>query len=91
MPRYDITVTGRVQGVGFRYFVQTEAKQRDLTGWVKNEPDGSVRMEAQGKEDELSGFIRSLEKARYPASVEEVIPVTIDSEASEKKFSIRHD
>lgn len=41
---------GRVQGVGFRVFVQSVAQELGFTGWVKNMPDGSVVMEAQGDE-----------------------------------------
>lgn len=41
---------GRVQGVGFRLFVQSVAQELGFTGWVKNMPDGSVVMEAQGDE-----------------------------------------
>ncbi|SDN74449.1 acylphosphatase [Alkalicoccus daliensis] len=90
MPRYDITVTGRVQGVGFRYFAQLEAKQRELTGWVKNEDDGSVRMEAEGKEEALNNFIRALAQARYPAEVDDIIPLTIESVETESDFRIIH-
>jgi acylphosphatase len=90
MPRYDITVIGRVQGVGFRYFTQMEAKKRKLTGWVRNEADGNVRLEVQGNEDSLDRFIQSLKEAQYPAKVEDVIAVTVDPEEKEKKFSILH-
>lgn len=90
MNRYDITVTGRVQGVGFRYFAQLEAKQRELTGWVKNEDDGSVRIEAQGNEENVNTFIRALAQARYPAEVDEVIPLAVDTVSNEKKFRIIH-
>ncbi|CAM3833002.1 acylphosphatase [Alkalicoccus chagannorensis] len=91
MKRYDITVTGKVQGVGFRYFAQMEAKHHDLTGWVRNELDGSVRAEAQGEEENLHAFISALAKARYPAQVDDVIPLDIDTVNSEKSFRIRHD
>ncbi|WP_444685566.1 acylphosphatase [Alkalicoccus luteus] len=90
MPRYDITVTGRVQGVGFRYFAQLEALQRELSGWVRNEPDGSVRMEAQGDEESLHAFIRALGQARYPAEVDRVIPVELDEKSEPAKFRIVH-
>lgn len=90
MPRYDITVTGRVQGVGFRYFTQMEAKKRDLTGWVRNEPDGTVRLEAQGSEDQLDSFVQALKQAQPPADVEDVISVAVGAEEKEKKFSIQH-
>ena len=46
--RLDAVVRGRVQGVGFRYFVLREAITLGLEGWVANEPDGSVRCVAEG-------------------------------------------
>ncbi|MDA3850579.1 MAG: acylphosphatase [Spirochaetaceae bacterium] len=46
-------VSGRVQGVGFRYFTQRTARRFGLTGWVRNCFDGSVELEAQGPEESL--------------------------------------
>ena len=54
-------VHGRVQGVGFRWFVRREARALGLAGWVRNEPDGSVRLEAEGPRDlldELEAAVR---------------------------------
>jgi acylphosphatase len=59
--RLDVTIRGRVQGVGFRYFVVRAARRLDLAGWVANEPDGSVRTVAEGSEaaiDRLEAVIR---------------------------------
>ena len=42
--RLEATVIGRVQGVGYRYFVRTEAGRLGVTGWVANASDGSVRL-----------------------------------------------
>lgn len=47
MPRLRILVTGRVQGVGFRWFVARAAARHGIAGFVRNEPDGSVCCEAQ--------------------------------------------
>lgn len=43
-------VTGRVQGVGFRWFVREQARTLDVAGWVRNDPDGSVVLEVSGPE-----------------------------------------
>jgi acylphosphatase len=51
--RLDATVDGRVQGVGFRWFVLREAEELGLVGWVANTPDGSVRVVAEGPRREL--------------------------------------
>ena len=57
MIQLDIKITGRVQGVGFRYFVQQKANEMGITGWVKNSIDGGVLILAQGIEPELKTFI----------------------------------
>ncbi|MFN2317564.1 MAG: acylphosphatase [Gemmatimonadales bacterium] len=58
-------ITGRVQGVGFRWFVRGEARSRGLAGWVRNLPDGSVEVLVRGPEAVLAGLERAL--ARGPA------------------------
>jgi acylphosphatase len=52
-----LTISGRVQGVGFRYFTRTNAKEMALTGWVRNLPDGKVEVLAFGPENELEQFM----------------------------------
>src|ERR1700751_6078452 len=49
-------VRGRVQGVGFRWFVEREAHLLGVAGWVRNNHDGSVEVLAQGTRDQLSGL-----------------------------------
>ena len=55
--QYEIIVSGRVQGVGYRYFAVKKAKEMGIKGWVKNSFDGSVVIVAQGIEQELKTFI----------------------------------
>jgi acylphosphatase len=54
-------VRGMVQGVGFRFFVRQLASRFGVNGWVKNLPDGSVEVYAEGEENVLSPFIESVE------------------------------
>jgi acylphosphatase len=54
---YKIRVTGRVQGVGFRWSAAHEAWKRNITGFVKNLSDGSVYIEAEGESDQLDTFV----------------------------------
>jgi len=54
---------GRVQGVGFRFTVVNLAKELDLTGWVKNEFDGSVSMVAEGEEDQLMALLQAVKNS----------------------------
>ena len=55
--RYSIKITGRVQGVGFRYTTLSEARRIGLTGFVRNMPDGSVYIEAEGPVETLNSFV----------------------------------
>ena len=70
--RLDATVRGRVQGVGFRYFVIRHAMRLDLMGWVANEPDGSVRCVAEGSRTDLEALLEVLERGPAGAIVERV-------------------
>ena len=54
---YHITVYGRVQGVGYRYWVVKTANELAINGYVKNNIDGTVFIEAEGNESELSKFV----------------------------------
>ena len=56
---------GRVQGVGFRYTAKYLAQSLRLTGWVKNEWDGSVVMEAQGTEEAINRMLVMINKSDY--------------------------
>ncbi|MEN8007953.1 MAG: acylphosphatase [Candidatus Krumholzibacteriota bacterium] len=56
MERVEITVRGRVQGVAFRWYTQKQALSLGLTGWVRNRPDGSVQMVAEGSRRDLEIF-----------------------------------
>lgn len=60
MIRRSVRFIGRVQGVGFRATSKYVADGFDVSGWVRNEPDGSVAMEVQGGKDEVEVFLRSL-------------------------------
>jgi len=53
---FQIRVYGRVQGVGFRYFTRSKAHETGVNGFVKNMPDGSVYIEAEGDESALEMF-----------------------------------
>lgn len=55
--RLEAVVRGRVQGVGFRYFVLREASALGLDGWVANQGDGSVRCVAEGPDDALEALL----------------------------------
>jgi acylphosphatase len=79
-------VKGRVQGVGFRYFVEREATRLALTGWVRNLDDGSVETLAQGTAAQLSDFEGALWKGPRMSEVRGVETV----EAAPEKHSGFH-
>jgi acylphosphatase len=65
-------VRGRVQGVGFRWFVEREAHLLGIAGWVRNNRDGSVEVLAQGTADQLSGLHSRLREGPRAARVDAV-------------------
>ena len=64
MKRISATVTGRVQGVGYRYYVTDCADDRGILGYVKNNPDGTVTVVAEGEESSLRDFTEALHATR---------------------------
>jgi acylphosphatase len=71
--RLAITVTGRVQGVGFRYFAEDVANSLGLSGWVRNNPDRTVECEAQGEGDVLEDFCKELRKGPPLSRVKDLL------------------
>lgn len=63
--RYHYELRGRVQGVGFRYTATGIARSLGLTGWVRNEYDGSVTMELQGLPERINEFFGELVSDPY--------------------------
>lgn len=63
--RKHITFYGRVQGVGFRYTAKYLAQSLQLTGWVKNEWDGTVTMEVQGREPMINKLLVGLNQGSF--------------------------
>ncbi len=65
-------VRGRVQGVGFRWFVEREAHILGVAGWVRNNPDGTVEVLAQGTREQLAGLRSRLREGPRAARVDDV-------------------
>ena len=63
--RKHIVFYGRVQGVGFRYTAKYLAQSMELTGWVRNEWDGTVTMEVQGRETLINKLLVGLNNNRF--------------------------
>ncbi|OFY83983.1 MAG: acylphosphatase [Bacteroidetes bacterium RIFCSPLOWO2_12_FULL_35_15] len=72
MKHFNITVTGKVQGVFFRAHTETEAKKLGLTGFVRNESNGTVYIEAEGEEEQLKELLKWCRSGPIKAVVQEV-------------------
>ncbi|MDX2131010.1 MAG: acylphosphatase [Planctomycetota bacterium] len=60
LTRARVTYSGRVQGVGFRATVRSIASGHPITGWVRNDPAGTVTLEAQGAATDVEGFLAAV-------------------------------
>jgi acylphosphatase len=87
--RLEVTVRGRVQGVGFRYFVLREAMDLALTGWVANGPDGSLRCVAEGPRPRLEALLQLLEAGPPSARIDKVDAAWGPASSSFRSFEIR--
>jgi len=85
-----LSIQGRVQGVGFRFFVQDVAQELGLAGWVRNLPDGSVEAYAEGPREALEAFMKRLDDGPPMAKVQAIVPAWKTPQgASDTSFTIR--
>jgi acylphosphatase len=84
-------VQGRVQGVGYRWFVQREAGLLDLRGWVRNNEEGDVEVVAAGGPEELAKLRASLKRGPRGARVDRVAEHYLDDSEAEELDSFRID
>jgi acylphosphatase len=82
-------VQGRVQGVGFRWFVQREASELDLRGWVRNTDEGHVEVVASGTVEDLAELRASLRRGPRGSRVDHVIEHYLDDREAEELSSFR--
>jgi acylphosphatase len=87
--RLDASVRGRVQGVGFRYFVMQAASQLPVTGWVANESDGSVRCVAEGARPALEALLDALRDGPPGARVDHVTETWMPATGTLDRFRVR--
>jgi acylphosphatase len=81
-------VSGRVQGVGFRFFAEDQARLEQIAGYVRNLPDGRVEALAEGDEENVERFERALHRGPRGAIVERVVSQPVPPE-DRYGFSIR--
>ena len=90
MKRYFGQAYGRVQGVGFRYFVQSAAKKLGLTGWVKNMDDGCVTMQVQGEEKNINGLFIKIKQGNMFIKASKFTTKEINCIDAEQDFDIKY-
>jgi acylphosphatase len=81
-------ISGRVQGVGFRYFVQDTAFREGVAGWVQNLPDGRVEAFVEGEVEAVNRIERALRQGPRGARVDSVAVETEEPSGTYKTFSI---
>ena len=83
-----IIITGKVQGVGFRYWLHKAAMQRNVTGWVRNKISGEVEALLIGKDDEINSIINLCEIGPISSEVTKVQVKNYQKEYLKKSFDI---
>lgn len=89
LERFHAVVEGRVQGVGFRYFVAEAAGEAGVTGWVRNRWDGSVEVMAEGPPQALAQLSAALRKGPRSAFVSDVHHTWSAATGEFTRFEIR--
>lgn len=80
--------SGHVQGVGFRYRARYAADGLGITGWVRNEWNGTVEMEAQGTEEQINQLLKMINRGSY-VQIDRIDTEQIPTDEHERGFHIR--
>jgi len=89
--RLHTIVHGRVQGVGFRYFVMESVRGLDITGWVRNRYDGTVEVMAEGSKSSLDQLLVMLKRGPRSSNVLKVKEDWSQATGEYSGFSVRRD
>ena len=81
--------TGEVQGVGFRYYARAAAQHLGLTGWVANNWDGSVTLEAQGTRAALDALVPLIEQSNRWAQIDRTETTDLPTKDREYGFDVK--
>ncbi len=87
--RLHAIVRGRVQGVGFRYFVKDAAERLGLTGWTRNQLDNTVEVMAEGNQSQLDSLLAELRKGPPASQVADVDANYSDATGEFARFEVR--
>lgn len=89
MKRLQAVFSGRVQGVGFRATVDKIARKFPVTGWVRNLPNGTVEMAAEGEVHVLEAFLKSIQSSHLLIFIRKVETQWLEAQGEFKEFIIR--
>lgn len=87
--RLHVLAKGRVQGVGFRWFVRETARRHDLAGWVLNRPDGAVEVVAEGPGDAIAALRAAINEGPPGARVDSVEDLSDSGEPLPRPFGVQ--
>jgi acylphosphatase len=82
---------GNVQGVGFRWSVRHVAKGFDVTGWVRNLPDGRVELQVNGEDSEVGAFLDAIMQSELHGLIHKHTEAALAEPVTARGFEIRHD
>ncbi|MDY7042619.1 acylphosphatase [Virgibacillus sp. M23] len=89
--RTHAIISGRVQGVGFRYTAKQKADELGVTGWIRNNEDGTVELDAEGNMDQVDQFIQALKNGLTPViRVEQIDQTSTHKNYGYRNFSIKN-
>ena len=87
--RRHFSISGQVQGVGFRYRARYAAQALELTGWVENEDDGSVTLEAQGRPADLDALVPLIVQSNRWAQIDRTETTDLPVKDREYGFDVK--
>ena len=86
--RVHLIVSGAVQGVGFRMFIDRKARELKLCGWVKNRMDGSVEIDAQGTEEAIEELLHQAKRGPSRSRVTSIRKEEREPDSAPGRFTI---
>ncbi len=87
---YEVVLSGRVQGVGFRYYAESIAGKYDIKGYVRNTPGRKVEVICQGEEEDLNNFINEIKEGPAFSAVADVKIEEIKNSKEYNIFEIKY-
>lgn len=89
MMSLQVFYEGNVQGVGFRWTVRRIATGFELTGWIRNLPDGRVELQIAGEESEVVAFLEAIKKSELASHIRRQEQTPLESRPNTRGFEIR--